>query len=84
MGYVFEGSKNPDNWEVSTWRKHSARSFIVKHGTEQDKSNLPAASGLNKPQNQPAKRNRSLVDARRRKVARINPVVGPQEAPTEE
>ena len=84
MGYVFGGSKNPNNWEVSTWCKHAARSYIEKYGTEQDKSNLPAANSLNKPRKQPAKRNRPLKDDRRRKVPRRNAVAGPQEAPTEE
>ena len=30
MGRVFGESKNPTNWEVSTWCKHAARSFIEK------------------------------------------------------
>jgi hypothetical protein len=83
MGYVFLPPKNPSNWEVATWCKHAARSFIEKHGTEEDKANLPAATKLNNPRRQPVKRNRPLKDDHRRKVPRRNPVSGPQEAPTE-
>ena len=58
MGHVFGESKNPTNWEVSTWCKHATGSFIEKHGTEQDKSNLPPPNQKNNPRRQPIKRNR--------------------------
>ena len=53
MGCVFGGNRKPMNWGVSSWCKHAARSFIEKHGTEEDKNNLPAAHGLNQPRKQP-------------------------------
>ena len=72
MGYVFGGSKQPNNWEVLTWCKHAARSFIEKHGTDQDRMNLPPPNKKNNTRRQPIKRNRPEMDERRRKVPKKN------------
>ena len=81
LTYVFDKDANrkPMNWSVSTWCKHAARSFIEKHGTNQDKEHLPPLNFRNNARKQPAKRNRPLMDDRRRKVPRRNPIGGTQE-----
>jgi hypothetical protein len=69
--YVFQKSRaKPDKWEISTWSKHVQRSEIEKHGTEQDKANLPKANRYNGSRVQRNKRKRGTMDDRPRKVAR--------------
>jgi hypothetical protein len=46
LSYVFENKrKRSDTWAISTWSKHCARSMILQHGTENDKSHFPAEEG---------------------------------------
>jgi hypothetical protein len=69
--YVFQKRRSkPEEWEISTWSKHVQRSEIEKHGTEQDKANLPEANRFNGSRVQRNKRKRGPTDDRQRKVAR--------------
>ena len=71
VSFIFDNPKlHHVSWEISTWSKKVARSEILKHGTEQDISNLPEAS--NNTRRQPAKRNRPVLDDARRKVPNRN------------
>eukprot|EP00565_Helicotheca_tamesis_P009017 CAMPEP_0185725440 /NCGR_PEP_ID=MMETSP1171-20130828/1707_1 /TAXON_ID=374046 /ORGANISM="Helicotheca tamensis, Strain CCMP826" /LENGTH=306 /DNA_ID=CAMNT_0028393575 /DNA_START=44 /DNA_END=964 /DNA_ORIENTATION=- len=55
--YIFQTRPKHDTWSVSTWSLQLSRSMILQHGTEQDKSNLPAAtSHHNNPRKQGLKR----------------------------
>ena len=38
-----------ENWSVASWSCYTQRSYIIKHGTENDKANLPIATRYNKP-----------------------------------
>ena len=62
---IWGRSKNKcDIWKVSTWSKHVQYSMIAKHGTEDDKRNLPAKSRYNKDK-AVATRKRSLKEITR-------------------
>ena len=38
-----------ENWSVASWSSYTQRSYIMKHGTENDIANLPSATRYNKP-----------------------------------
>ena len=38
-----------ENWNISTWSSNTQRSYILKHGNDADKGNLPAATRYNVP-----------------------------------
>jgi len=47
VDYVFQKKHaHPDSWEISTWSKHVMKSFILRHGMEQDKSHFPLAEQI--------------------------------------
>jgi len=62
--YVFQKERaHPDLWELSTWSKHVSKSFILRHGTDQDKSHFPLAERIIKTRVQHGRRKR-LLDQR--------------------
>jgi hypothetical protein len=73
VGYCFQNQqKNPMERQISYWSKKVVPLSIRKHGTDQDKSHLPAeTSHRNKPRQQ---HGRSKPQADRRRVCRcLNP-----------
>jgi hypothetical protein len=64
--YAFENENwHPERWGISTWSRKVQRSSILKHGTEQDKANLPPESNHNKSRRQ---HGRAKPQADRRRV----------------
>jgi hypothetical protein len=49
VSYCFQGGRNPLEWSVATRSNHTRRLSIEKHGTENDKEYLEAASWRNQP-----------------------------------
>jgi hypothetical protein len=56
VSYIWLKEKRNDleNWTISTWSRHVSYGYILKYGTEEDKSNLPPPSSKCGPK----KRNR--------------------------
>jgi len=82
VSYVFMNRRaNPDGWEISTWSRMVQRSSIMKHGTDDDKANLPGStSNRNQPRVQRG-RQKSLADQRRVRRRLIVAYVPPPPAP---
>ena len=38
-----------ENWSVASWSSNTQRSYIMKHGSESDKANLPSSTRYNNP-----------------------------------
>lgn len=75
VGYVFQNRKaKPATWVLSTWSKKVSHSEIVKHGTDEDRANLPSENRFNRPRQQ-KRRNRGLSSSNRvRRRARANAI----------
>jgi hypothetical protein len=72
VSYVFENQRQQhDGWEISTWSRKVARSSIMKHGTDQDKANLPTEESYRNRPRQQRGRNKPTSD-RRRVRRRVN------------
>jgi hypothetical protein len=71
--YVFNKRKaNPEVWQVGTWSKHVSHSSIRKSGTEEDKAQLPEATGRNKERQWAGRKRKISEDNRtRRRVPRV-------------
>ena len=57
VSYIFDNSKfHHIEWTLATWSHYIGRSQIMKHGTENDKLNLPEQHRNNRPHNPGRKR----------------------------
>ncbi len=64
--YVFQKPRaKPLTWEVSTWSKHVTKSFIMRHGTENDKAHFPPEERVIRTRRESQKRKKPLHDRRR-------------------
>jgi hypothetical protein len=81
MGYCWvTPAFHPGSWRVSQWSKMCRRSSIMRHGTDEDKNNLPPPRSHRNGARIQRGRIRPLVDLRRR-VQRRRVVVPPGVAP---
>jgi len=61
--YVFlKPRAKPLTWEVSTWSKHVSKSFIMRHGTENDKAHFPPGEQGFRTRRESQKRKKPLQD----------------------
>eukprot|EP00543_Licmophora_paradoxa_P006899 CAMPEP_0202449482 /NCGR_PEP_ID=MMETSP1360-20130828/8209_1 /ASSEMBLY_ACC=CAM_ASM_000848 /TAXON_ID=515479 /ORGANISM="Licmophora paradoxa, Strain CCMP2313" /LENGTH=186 /DNA_ID=CAMNT_0049067421 /DNA_START=616 /DNA_END=1176 /DNA_ORIENTATION=- len=61
VSFVFEkNGVEPEELKISTWSKYTTRSFILKHGTDGDKSKFPPETNRNRARPSNRKRKRPL------------------------
>jgi hypothetical protein len=80
VSYVFNKRKaKPEVWKVGTWSKQIAHSEILKHGTEEDKAQLPEGANYNKPRQTTTRKRKITTNnhVRRRAQRQENPVIEP-------
>lgn len=61
VSYLFAGENKPDplQFTIGTWSKYTSRSWILEHGTEDDKALLGEGSNRNKKKQEGLKRRRA-------------------------
>ena len=67
VSYIFGNPRfHYNEWTLATWSHHIGRNQIMKHGTENDKQNLPEQHRNNRPHNPGRKRRIAPQGPRRR------------------